>query len=95
LAPAFIGDLSDVSGRRPAYIVCFVIYIGANIGLALQSSYTALLVLRCLQSSGSSGTIAIAYAVVADVSTYADRGVFSGFALVGAMLGPTVSGFKC
>lgn len=27
---------SDNAGRRPAYIMCFVIYIAANIGLALQ-----------------------------------------------------------
>jgi MFS family permease len=49
LAPAFIGRLSDDAGRRPAYFLCFVIYIAANIGLALQNSYPALMVLRCVQ----------------------------------------------
>jgi hypothetical protein len=54
LAPMFIGSFSDGKGRRPGYLICFVIYLGANMGLALQDSYAALVVLRCLQSSGSS-----------------------------------------
>lgn len=49
LAPSFYGDLADIAGRRPAYLISFIIYIAANIGLASQSSYPALFVLRCLQ----------------------------------------------
>ncbi|QQK40799.1 Siderophore transporter, RhtX/FptX family [Penicillium digitatum] len=59
LAPSLIGSFSDIYARRPAYIIAFVIYLGANIGLALQNNLTALMILRCVQSSGSSGTIAI------------------------------------
>lgn len=33
------------------------IYVGANVGLALQSSYPALLVLRMVQSIGISGKV--------------------------------------
>jgi predicted MFS family arabinose efflux permease len=54
IAPTFIGSISDKNGRRPAFLICFVLYLGANIGLALQNSYPALLILRCLQASGSS-----------------------------------------
>ena len=70
----FIGDFADRTGRRPAYIICFVIYIASNIGLALQDSYTALIVLRCLQSSGISSSVALSAATVADVSTKQERG---------------------
>lgn len=49
LAPSFYGDLADIAGRRPAYLISFMIYITANIGLASQSSYPALFILRCLQ----------------------------------------------
>lgn len=49
LAPSFLGDFADMAGRRPAYLVSFIIYVAANIGLATQSSYPALFVLRCLQ----------------------------------------------
>lgn len=59
LAPTFIGDLADIVGRRPAYVVCFTIYIGANIGLALCQNYASLFILRAVQASGSSATVAL------------------------------------
>ncbi|KOC08603.1 putative MFS transporter [Aspergillus flavus AF70] len=59
LSPMFVGDFADKAGRRPAYIGCFILYIAANIGLALQNNYAALFVLRCLQSAGISTTIAL------------------------------------
>ncbi|KAI9733473.1 MAG: hypothetical protein M1818_007221 [Claussenomyces sp. TS43310] len=90
LAPSFIGSLSDETGRRPSYIICFIIYLGACIGLALQNSYAALMVLRCLQSSGSSGTVALANAVVADMVTSSERGSYIGYVSMGALLGPTI-----
>jgi MFS family permease len=85
LAPTIFGDLADMAGRRPAYIIGFVIYIGANIGIALQDSYAALFVLRCLQSSGSSSTIALASGVVADISTTGERGTWMGWVTSGPM----------
>lgn len=48
------------------------------------------MVLRCLQSSGSSGTIALGSAVVADVSTRAERGKYIGYASMGVTLGPAL-----
>jgi MFS family permease len=99
IAPTFIGSISDETGRRPSYLICFVIYLGANIGLALQNSYPALFLLRCLQSSGSSGTVALANAVVADLVTSAERGSYIGYASVGALVGPTfgpvIGGLLC
>jgi hypothetical protein len=38
-----------------------------NLGLALQDSYAGLMVLRCLQSPGSSGMVILANAVVSDM----------------------------
>lgn len=55
IAPAIIGDFADMVGRRPIYIITFIIYFAANVGLATQRSYPALLVLRMVQSAGSSG----------------------------------------
>jgi len=88
LAPTIFGDLADMAGRRPTYLICFLLYIGANVGIALQDSYGALLVLRCLQSSGSSSTIALASGVVADISTSAERGTYMGWVTMGPMVGP-------
>lgn len=61
IVPSLVGDTADMVGRRPVYIAAFVVYLAANVGLALQDSYAALLVLRILQSSGSSGTIMFLY----------------------------------
>lgn len=88
LAPAFIGNLADETGRRPSYMICFTIYIGANVGLALLQNYPTLLVLRMIQSTGSSGTVALANALVSDVVTSADRGTAIGYAQMGATVGP-------
>ncbi|KAK5199433.1 hypothetical protein LTR16_006222, partial [Cryomyces antarcticus] len=90
LAPTVFGDLADMAGRRPAYVIGFVIYIGACIGIALQNSYAALFVLRCLQSTGSSGTIALGNGVVADVATASERGSYMGWATSGPMIGPAI-----
>ena len=78
LAPTIFGDLADMIGRRPVYLLGFTIYIGANVGLALQNNYAALLVLRCLQSTGSSGTVALGNGVVADIASSGERGRFMG-----------------
>jgi hypothetical protein len=55
IAPAIIGDLADITGRRWIYILTLLIYCAADVGLALQRSWPALLVLRMVQSVGSSG----------------------------------------
>ncbi|PKK41649.1 hypothetical protein CI102_14762, partial [Trichoderma harzianum] len=90
IAPSFIGTFSDTYGRRPAYIICGIIYLAANIGLALNNTYVGLLVLRCLQSCGSSATIALGSATVADLATRAERGKFIGYAGMGVTLGPAI-----
>jgi len=90
MAPTIFGDLADMAGRRPAYIVAFVIYLGANIGLALQDSYAALFILRCMQSTGSSGAIALGMGIVADVSSTSERGKYMGIVGAGTMIGPSL-----
>jgi MFS family permease len=49
------------------------------------------MVLRCLQSAGSSGAIALANGVVSDIITPQERGSFIAFASLGSILGPTLS----
>jgi hypothetical protein len=55
VAPAIVGSAADEAGRRPVLVISLLIYIIANIGLAVQRSYVALLLLRMLQSAGISG----------------------------------------
>lgn len=90
MVPTIIAGASDGLGRRPAYIVCFIVYTAANIGLALQNQYAALVILRCLQSAGSSSTVALANAVVADIATASERGTYISYATAGSFVAPAV-----
>ncbi|THX08669.1 MFS general substrate transporter [Aureobasidium pullulans] len=90
IAPTIMGDLADMAGRRPAYFVCFVIYIGACIGIALCQDYASLLILRCLQATGCAATIALGSGVVADIATSAERGTFMGYVTSGPMVAPAL-----
>ncbi|KAK2047294.1 MFS general substrate transporter [Colletotrichum somersetense] len=96
LVPTFTGQASDTCGRRPVYIVCLAIFLGANIGLAIQNSYVALLLLRMLQSAGSSGAQSLAKAVVADIASPAERGAYFGYAsglpMLATAIGPVIGG---
>lgn len=91
LAPTFFGDFGDTAGRRPAFIISFAIYVCANLGLALQDSYPALLVLRMIQGAGSSGTLALCFAVIADISVSGERGKFMGILGAGINIGTAMS----
>jgi len=71
-------------------MICFIIYIAADIALALQNNYVALLILRMVQSGGSSGTVALANAVVADVATSAERGLYIGITSLTSILAPSL-----
>jgi len=88
IAPALIAGMSDTSGRRLSFIICFVIFVVANIGLALQTNYAALLVLRMVQAFGCSAAIALSTAVVADIATSSERGKYMGYATAGLLFGP-------
>ncbi|EGX94833.1 MFS multidrug transporter, putative [Cordyceps militaris CM01] len=96
LAPSLWGPVSDVRGRRVAYLCTFVLFLGACVGLALARRYAALVALRCLQSAGSASTIAVGAGVIGDITTRADRGGFMGVfqagLLVPTAVGPVIGG---
>lgn len=91
LAPSFISAIADEHGRRPAYVVGFVFYLAANLGLGLNNSYAGLLVLRCLQSCGSSGLVALSQGTIADIITSAERGKYISITSVPSILGPSIA----
>ena len=86
-----IAGFSDKAGRRPAYIICFTIYMITSPTLALQDNYVALLVLRMLQSARSSGTGALVQGFVGDCALSAKQGKYVAYASVGSILGPSLS----
>lgn len=96
IAPSLWGPVSDVKGRRVAYVCTFIVFIGACIGLAETENYATLIVLRCLQSTGSASTIAIGSGVIGDITTRAERGGFMGIFQAGLLapvaVGPVIGG---
>lgn len=91
ISPLFVGDLADKVGRRPVYILTFIIFTVASLGLALnRDSYSVLLILRVIQSAGCSATAAISYGVLSDVAMPAERGRMLGAAMVAANAGPSI-----
>ncbi|KAF1836461.1 MFS general substrate transporter, partial [Decorospora gaudefroyi] len=96
IAPMLVGDAAEKLGRRPVYAVILAIYFVANLAIALTETYQALLALRALQALAISGTFSIAYGVVVDVATPAERGSFAAlvsFAVTTApSIGPVLGG---
>ena len=80
-----------MKGRRVTYTCTFLVFFGSCIGLAETRNYATLIVLRCLQSTGSASTIAIGSGVIGDITTRADRGGYMGFFQAG-LLGPVAVG---
>ncbi|KAK7966607.1 uncharacterized protein PG986_000884 [Apiospora aurea] len=76
IAPTLVGDAADVLGRRPVYILVLTIYIVSNAAIALAKTYPALLGLRVLQALAISGTFSVAYGVITDIASPAERGTF-------------------
>ncbi|CAK7263549.1 hypothetical protein SEPCBS119000_000547 [Sporothrix epigloea] len=90
VTPMFIGGMADGIGRRPTFLLCFVIFIAANIGLALCRSYASLLVIRMIQSAGSASTVALSQAVVADIVSSAERGQYIGITIIPIVFAPSL-----
>ncbi|KAI0104761.1 MFS general substrate transporter [Nemania sp. FL0031] len=96
IAPSLWGPLSDVRGRRVAYFLTFLVFLGACVGLAETKNYATLIVLRSLQSSGSASTIAVGSAVIGDITTREERGGYMGIFQAGLLapvaVGPVIGG---
>ncbi|KAI0976883.1 major facilitator superfamily domain-containing protein [Xylaria arbuscula] len=90
VTPIFIGGYADAMGRRPVYIICFILYIATDVALALTNSYGSLLALRSVQSITISSTQALCQGVVADISTSAERGQYAAFLALPTILGPSI-----
>lgn len=90
VAPMILGSIADQMGRRPVYLLVFSMYVLANVGLALQTSYPALLLLRMLQSAGGSATIGLGYGVVGDITESSERGAYMGILGCGPNVAPSL-----
>ncbi|KAK2597925.1 hypothetical protein N8I77_012677 [Diaporthe amygdali] len=96
VAPMLIGDAADILGRRPIYVFVLGMYVAANIAIASSKSYASLLGLRVLQALAISGTFSVAYGVITDIASPAERGSFVSavsFAItIAPSIGPVLGG---
>ncbi|EXK30374.1 hypothetical protein FOMG_13187 [Fusarium oxysporum f. sp. melonis 26406] len=74
----------------------FLLMLAANLGMANLTRWSVLLALRMILSAGASGTVSVAYGVVADITTAGERGSFIGtiflFTTMAPSLGPVLGG---
>lgn len=96
LSPSLWGAIADVHGRRLTYIFTFVILLSSCIGLAEIKHYYQLVILRCVQSTGSASTIAIGAGVIGDITIREERGGYMGIYQAGLLtpvaVGPILGG---
>ncbi|OQE43385.1 hypothetical protein PENCOP_c003G04449 [Penicillium coprophilum] len=90
IAPALVGDMADILGRRPVYILTLSVYSAANMAIALTRSYPSLLGLRVIQALSISGTFSIAYGVVTDVASPAERGSYAALVSFATTIAPSI-----
>ena len=90
------GKLSDLFGRRPIFIWAVSLFIAASIGAALSQEMWQFILFRGLQGLGGGAVFPLAFAVLADLYTPAERGKYAGFfgAVFGlsSIIGPALGG---
>jgi EmrB/QacA subfamily drug resistance transporter len=90
------GKLSDLFGRRPIFIWAVGLFMVASVGAGLSQEMWQLILFRGLQGLGGGAVFPLAFAVLADMYTPAERGKYSGFfgAVFGlsSIIGPALGG---
>ncbi|KAI7879066.1 MFS general substrate transporter [Lichtheimia hyalospora FSU 10163] len=97
IAPVFWGSISDhYQIRRPLVLASLVIFCISTVAAGVVSNIWALVVLRCVQATGASCTLAVGAGIIADCYPVEERGAaFSQFfygLFVGPLIGPVVGG---
>ncbi len=90
------GRLSDLFGRKTAYVLGFVIFSVASLGAGFAASGTELILWRVLQGVGGAFLFANAAALVTDAFPKKELGLAMGtntmVAAVGLVIGPVLGG---
>jgi EmrB/QacA subfamily drug resistance transporter len=90
------GRLSDLFGRKRAYVLGFVVFAAASLGAGFAADGTQLILWRILQGVGAAFLFANASALVTDAFPREQLGVAMGtntmVAAIGLVLGPVLGG---
>jgi EmrB/QacA subfamily drug resistance transporter len=95
-APLY-GKLSDLYGRKPAFIASISIFLAGSALCGFAASMGGLIAFRAVQGLGAGGLIVLAQTVIGDLVSPRERGRYQGmFAAVFAacsVAGPLLGGF--
>jgi EmrB/QacA subfamily drug resistance transporter len=95
-APLY-GKLSDLYGRKPAFIASISIFLAGSALCGFAASMSQLIAFRAVQGLGAGGLIVLAQTVIGDLVSPRERGRYQGmFAAVFAacsVAGPLLGGF--
>src|SRR2546423_8330987 len=90
------GRLSDLFGRKHAYVGGFVIFAAASLGAGFSADGTELILWRIVQGIGAASLFANSAALVTDAFPREQLGIAMGtntmVAAVGLVLGPVLGG---
>src|SRR5438874_2692069 len=90
------GRLSDLFGRKHAYVLGFLVFSAASLGAGFAGSGTVLILWRVLQGVGGAFLFANAAALVTDAFPKEELGLAMGtntmVAAVGLVIGPVLGG---
>ncbi|CDK25579.1 unnamed protein product [Kuraishia capsulata CBS 1993] len=96
LSPSVFSNLADRYGRRIIIMMCLLMYMLVNIGIACNNSYAGLMVLRCLQAAGIASTLSVSSGIVCDLTVESERGLYmgitTGVTLTGQAIGAIIGG---
>src|ERR1044072_6754832 len=90
------GRLSDLFGRKRAYVLGFAVFTAASLGAGLSQNGTQVILWRILQGMGGAAIFANAAALVTDAFPRRQLGLGMGtntmVAAVGLVIGPVLGG---
>lgn len=93
---AIFASLSDVFGRRNAYIAAAVIFLAFSIGCGFAQSLDQLIALRALQGVGGSGLYSVGFVILPEISSLRMLkmiGALAGAVIaMSGILGPVLGG---
>ncbi|WVQ68469.1 uncharacterized protein L199_006677 [Kwoniella botswanensis] len=96
IGPILWGPLSESYGRRPIFILSFIIYTGMQVGCALSKNTASILIFRLLGGIFASAPLTNSGALIADIWDVDHRGqamsIFSLAPFAGPSIGPIVAG---
>jgi MFS family permease len=72
------GKLSDIFGRKPAFLVSITIFLAGSALCGLSRTMTELIVFRAVQGLGAGGLITLSQTVVGDLVSPRERGRYQG-----------------